>query len=185
MSSRKRKSEFVANSSSLRVASYLRVSTDRQQKHALSLEDQRAKILSWCDDNGHQAVAEFIEGASATDDKRPVFQQMIERACDGDNAFDVIAVHSYSRFFRDAFGQALEHGVMWTGTTIHIVDEDVDHGPIVYQRPVPVKGNDTYESLKARIQRAEYKAYPRAIKMFLEGKPKVVGRRIIFENGAR
>lgn len=85
----------------------------------------------------------------------------------------------------NAFGQALEHGVMWTGTTIHIVDEDVDHGPIVYQRPVPVKRNDTYESLKARIQRAEYKAYPRAIKMFIEGKPKVVGRRIIFENGAR
>ena len=44
-------------------------------------------------------------GASATDDKRPVFQQMIERACDGEHAFDVIAVHSYSRFFRDAFGQ--------------------------------------------------------------------------------
>ena len=85
----------------------------------------------------------------------------------------------------DAFGQALEHGVMWTGTTIHIVDEDVDHGPIVYQRPVPVKRNDTRESLKARIQRAEYRAYPRAIKMFIEGKPEVVGRKIVFENGGR
>jgi len=85
----------------------------------------------------------------------------------------------------DAFGQALEYGVMWTGTTIHIVDEDVDHGPIVYQRPVPVKRDDTHESLKARIQRAEYRAYPRAIKMFIEGKPKVVGRKIVFGNGAR
>ena len=84
----------------------------------------------------------------------------------------------------DAFSQALEHGVMWTGTTIHIVDEDVDHGPIIYQRPVPVKRNDTHESLKARIQRAEYRAYPRAIKMFIEGKPEVVGRKIVFENGA-
>ena len=84
----------------------------------------------------------------------------------------------------DAFSQALEHGVMWTGTTIHIVDEDVDHGPIIYQRPVPVKRNDTHESLKARIQRAEYRAYPQAIKMFIEGKPKVVGRKIVFENGA-
>lgn len=83
----------------------------------------------------------------------------------------------------DAFGQALEHGVMWTGTTIHIVDEDVDHGPIIYQRPVPVKRNDTHESLKARVQRAEYKAYPKAIKMFIEKKPKVVGRKIVFENG--
>ena len=85
----------------------------------------------------------------------------------------------------DAFGQALEHGVMWTGTTIHIVDEDVDHGPIIYQRPVPVKRNDTRESLKDRIQRAEYRAYPQAIKMFVEGKHKVVGRKIVFENGAK
>lgn len=53
-----------------------------------------------------ESAAEFVEpGASATDDRRPVFQQMIERACDGEHAFDVIAVHSYSRFFRDAFGQ--------------------------------------------------------------------------------
>ncbi len=85
----------------------------------------------------------------------------------------------------DAFSQALEHGVMWTGTTIHIVDEDVDHGPIIYQMPVPVKRNDTHESLEARIQRAEYRAYPRAIKMFIEGNPKVVGRKIVFENGAK
>ncbi len=85
----------------------------------------------------------------------------------------------------DAFSQALEHGVMWTGTTIHLVDEDVDHGPIIYQMPVPVKRNDTHESLKARIQRAEYRAYPRAIKMFIEGKPEVVGRKIVFENGAK
>jgi phosphoribosylglycinamide formyltransferase-1 len=83
----------------------------------------------------------------------------------------------------DAFGQALDHGVLWTGTTVHIVDEDVDHGPIIYQKPVPVKENDTHESLKARIQRAEYKAYPKAIKMFIEGKAKVVGRKIVFEKG--
>jgi phosphoribosylglycinamide formyltransferase 1 len=80
----------------------------------------------------------------------------------------------------DAFGQALDYGAKWTGTTIHIVDEDVDHGPIIYQRPVPIKENDTHESLKARVQRAEYKAYPKAIKMFIEGRPKVVGRKLVF-----
>jgi phosphoribosylglycinamide formyltransferase-1 len=85
---------------------------------------------------------------------------------------------------KDAFGQALDYGVKWTGTTIHIVDEDVDHGPIIYQRPVPVRKEDTYESLKARIQRAEYKAYPKAIKMFIEGEPKVVGRKLVFEKEA-
>jgi len=82
----------------------------------------------------------------------------------------------------DAFSQALEYGVKWTGTTVHIVDEDVDHGPIIHQRPVPVLKNDTHESLKARIQRAEYKAYPRAIKMFIEGRPRVVGRKLVWQS---
>lgn len=81
----------------------------------------------------------------------------------------------------NAFQQALDYGVRWTGTTIHIVDEDVDHGPIIYQVPVRVAEDDTFESLKARIQKAEYKAYPKAIKMFIEGRPKLVGRKLIFE----
>ena len=81
----------------------------------------------------------------------------------------------------DAFSQALEWGVRWTGTTVHVVDEDVDHGPIVYQCPVPVRQGDDHHSLKARIQKAEYKAYPRAIKMFIEGNPRFEGRRIIWQ----
>jgi len=85
----------------------------------------------------------------------------------------------------DAFSQALAYGVKWTGTTVHIVDEDVDHGPIVYQRPVRVLENDTHDSLKARIQRAEYKAYPRAIKMFIEEKPRVQGRTLIWPTEAK
>ncbi len=80
-----------------------------------------------------------------------------------------------------AVSQALAYGVKWTGTTVHIVDEDVDHGPIVYQRPVPVFENDTHDSLKARIQRAEYEAYPKAIKMFIEGRPKIQGRKLIWQ----
>lgn len=81
----------------------------------------------------------------------------------------------------NAFQQALDYGVRWSGITIHLVDENVDHGPIVYQVPVPVKGKDTYNSLKARIQRAEHRAYPKAIKIFLEGRPLVVGRKVIFQ----
>lgn len=80
----------------------------------------------------------------------------------------------------DAFQQALDYGAKWTGTTIHLVDEEVDHGPIIYQVPVIVKDDDTHDSLKARIQKAEYKAYPKALKMFIEGEPKVVGRRVVF-----
>jgi DNA invertase Pin-like site-specific DNA recombinase len=84
----------------------MRVSTGRQAEHDLSIPDQRRQLGSWCRGHGYAVVAEFVEaGASAGDDKRPVFQQMIERACDGENAFDVIVVHSYSRFFREAFEQ--------------------------------------------------------------------------------
>ncbi|WP_091682631.1 recombinase family protein [Methylobacterium sp. 275MFSha3.1] len=90
---------------STRVSCYLRVSTTRQAGSDLSIPDQRKKLQSFCDDKGWSLVAEYVEpGASATDDNRPEFQKMIERACDGDHPFDVILVHSYSRFFREAFG---------------------------------------------------------------------------------
>lgn len=91
--------------SALRAALYLRVSTGRQAEHDLSIPDQRAQTTNWASARGMTIVAEYIEpGASATDDRRPEFQRMIERACEGDRPFDVIVVHSFSRFFRDAFG---------------------------------------------------------------------------------
>ena len=131
MSKPSRKTTVALNTNSSRVAIYLRVSTGRQAEHDLSIPDQRNQLLAWCDSKGHEAVAEFVEaGASATDDKRPVFQQMIERACDGENAFDIIAVHSYSRFFRDAFGQEFylrklaKQGVKLVSITQPLGDDD-------------------------------------------------------------
>jgi site-specific DNA recombinase len=89
-----------------RAALYMRVSTGRQAKHDLSIPDQCRQLESWCRAQGYTVAEKFIEsGASAGDDRRPVFQQMIERACDGEQAFDLILVHSYSRFFREAFEQ--------------------------------------------------------------------------------
>src|SRR5215470_19008574 len=83
-----------------RAALYMRVSTGRQAEHDLSIPDQRRQLESWCRAQGYSVAQEFIEsGASAGDDRRPVFQQMIERACDGEGAFELILVHSYSRFF--------------------------------------------------------------------------------------
>ncbi|MGC9515562.1 phosphoribosylglycinamide formyltransferase [Methanocrinis sp.] len=81
----------------------------------------------------------------------------------------------------DAFQQALDYGVKVTGTTVHLVDEEVDHGPIILQAPVEVRDDDTFESLKARVQEAEYRAYPQALKLFIEGRPRVVGRKVVFE----
>ena len=77
-----------------RAAAYLRVSTGRQAEADLSIPDQKAQIDAWVAQRGWTLAAEYIEpGASATDDKRPEFQRMIERACDGENAIDVIVVH--------------------------------------------------------------------------------------------
>ena len=91
--------------SGLRAALYLRVSTGRQAEQDLSIPDQRAQTTAWAGARSMTIVAEYIEpGASATDDRRPEFQRMIERACEGERPFHVIVVHSFSRFFRDAFG---------------------------------------------------------------------------------
>src|SRR5215469_4046055 len=116
--------------STLRAALYMRVSTGRQAKHDLSIPDQRSQLKSWCRPNGYHVVAEYIEaGASAGDDRRPSFQQMIERACDGEHAFDLIVVHSYSRFFREAFEQEFylrklaKHNVKVVSITQPVGDE--------------------------------------------------------------
>jgi site-specific DNA recombinase len=116
--------------SSGRAALYMRVSTGRQAEHDLSIPDQRRQLEAWCRAEGCSVVSEFMEGgASAGDDRRPVFQQMIERACDGEQAFDLILVHSYSRFFREAFEQEFylrklaKHGVRVVSITQPVGDE--------------------------------------------------------------
>jgi DNA invertase Pin-like site-specific DNA recombinase len=113
-----------------RAALYMRVSTGRQAEHDLSIPDQRRQLESWCRAQGYTVAAEFIEsGASAGDDRRPIFQQMIERACDGELAFELILVHSYSRFFREAFEQEFylrklgKHGVRVVSITQPVGDE--------------------------------------------------------------
>jgi phosphoribosylglycinamide formyltransferase 1 len=67
----------------------------------------------------------------------------------------------------DAQKQALEHGVKWTGCTVHFVDETLDGGPIIAQRAVPVSDDDTVESLSARILEQEHKLYPEAVALTL------------------
>ena len=68
----------------------------------------------------------------------------------------------------DAQRQALEHGVRVSGCTVHIVDEELDHGPIVLQTAVPVREDDTEETLSDRILAEEHRTYPRAIRLVLD-----------------
>lgn len=77
--------------------------------------------------------------------------------------------------------QALEWGVKVSGCTVHFVDEELDHGPIIVQRAVPVLDDDTEETLAARILEQEHQAYPEALRIVCEGRYRIVGRRVIVE----
>ena len=77
----------------------------------------------------------------------------------------------------DAQRQALEHGVKISGVTVHLVTAELDAGPIVVQRSVPVLEGDTSETLAARILVEEHRAYPEAVQMVLDGRWKLEGRR--------
>jgi len=74
--------------------------------------------------------------------------------------------------------RALEHGVKVSGATVHFAAKDVDSGPIILQAHVPVRDDDTVDTLSERILRQEHRIYPEAIRLFTEGKLKVEGRRV-------
>jgi len=74
--------------------------------------------------------------------------------------------------------RALEHGVKVSGATVHFAAKDVDSGPIILQAHVPVRDDDTVDTLSERILRQEHRIYPEAIRLFTEGKLKMEGRRV-------
>jgi phosphoribosylglycinamide formyltransferase 1 len=75
--------------------------------------------------------------------------------------------------------QALEYGVKFAGCTVHFVDENLDAGPIVLQATVPVRDDDTEETLSSRILAEEHRIYTEAVRIVLEGKYKIVDRRVV------
>jgi phosphoribosylglycinamide formyltransferase-1 len=79
--------------------------------------------------------------------------------------------------------QALEHGVKFSGCTVHFVDENLDAGPIILQAVVPVEDKDTPETLAKRILREEHRIYTEAVRMVLEGRCRIVGRRVLADDG--
>ncbi len=83
-----------------------------------------------------------------------------------------------------AVEDALAWGVKVTGVTVHLVDEEVDHGPIVAQEPVRVREDDDVESLRRRIHETEHRIFPRAVRALIEGRLRVEGR-IVHVRGAQ
>jgi len=80
-----------------------------------------------------------------------------------------------------AVRDAIEWGAKVTGTTVHLVDEEVDHGPILLQRAVAIEPGDTEETLHERIKAVEHELYPEAIRLFASGRVKVDGRRVLLD----
>ena len=78
----------------------------------------------------------------------------------------------------DAQKQAIDHGVKYSGCTVHFADDGVDSGPIIVQAIVKVKDDDTEETLSKKILTKEHKAYVKAVKLIAENKIKVVGRKV-------
>jgi len=85
----------------------------------------------------------------------------------------------------EAQKQALDYGVKFTGCTVHLVDEGVDTGAIICQAVVPVLDDDTVESLSARILKEEHRIYSEAIRLVVEDRLRVKGRRIVIEDRSR
>ncbi|CUU06268.1 phosphoribosylglycinamide formyltransferase-1 [Candidatus Kryptobacter tengchongensis] len=76
----------------------------------------------------------------------------------------------------------IDYGVKVTGVTVHIVDEEYDHGPIVMQRVVEVRDDDTPESLAERVLKVEHEIYPQAIELFVEGRVVISGRKVFIKD---
>ena len=76
---------------------------------------------------------------------------------------------------------ALEYGARVTGPTVHFVEEELDSGPIILQRAIEIKPEDTEESLLERVHAEEHKIYPEAIKLFVEGRLQINGRKVIIK----
>ena len=114
-----------------RAALYLRVSTGRQAENDLSIPDQKRQAEAYCLAKGWRVSESFVEpGASATDDRRPEFQRLMEAAAAKPRRFDIVVVHSFSRFFRDHF--ELEFNVRRlakSGIKLISITQELDDSP--------------------------------------------------------
>ena len=75
--------------------------------------------------------------------------------------------------------QAIEHGAKFSGCTVHFVDENLDAGPIILQAAVPIRDDDTPETLSARVLKEEHRIYTEAVRIVLEGRYRMEGRRVL------
>jgi phosphoribosylglycinamide formyltransferase 1 len=81
----------------------------------------------------------------------------------------------------NAVADALDWGAKVTGVTVHLVDEEVDHGPIVLQEALPVLAHDDWDALEERVHEVEHRLFPAAVRALIEGRLRVEGRKVAIE----
>jgi phosphoribosylglycinamide formyltransferase-1 len=144
-------------------------------------------ILPWDDYDSRgefsKAVADVVEEAGAKIMVLAGFMRILAPEAIGRFPNRILNIHpSLLPSFpgSNAVAQALAHGVKVTGVTVHLVDEEVDHGPIIAQRAVPILPGDDVSALHARIQVQEHDLYPRVIRAFATGEVGIVGREVVW-----
>jgi site-specific DNA recombinase len=135
------------------VILYVRVSTARQFKSDLSIPDQLNQLRAWCRQQGLTIAKEYVEaGLSATDDRRPVFQQMMDDATRKPAPYEAIIVHSRSRFFRELYGMLhYERQLKKAGVALVSITQpagDDDHGQLVKNMISMMDGYSSAENAK-------------------------------------
>ena len=133
----------------MQIALYARVSTTRQAENDLSIPDQLRQMRLWAERHGHVVVKEYIEpGASATDDKRPVFQDMVSDAtAKGQSPYQAIIVHSLSRFFRDLVLAAMyERKLQKAGVSLLSITQQMQNDPAGEMQRHIIMMFDEYQS---------------------------------------
>ena len=164
------------------------VVSDIPEARALSRADEAGiatAVVRWTDhpdrDSFSSAVAHVIDESGAKGVVLAGFMRILSARFIDHFPGRILNIHpSLLPAFPGAHAveSALEHGAKVTGVTVHFIDAKVDTGPIVEQRAVEVKADDTPESLHARIQVVEHDLYPRVVRAFLDGELSVDGRRV-------
>lgn len=123
---------IIDQAAPLRVALYMRVSTGRQAESDLSIPDQRRQAIAYCKSRGWVVAAEFVDaGLSGTTDNRPELQRLLDIATSGGSPFDVVLVHSLSRFMRDAFLQEMHvRRLLKAGVRLVSMTQEVGDDPM-------------------------------------------------------
>lgn len=165
------------------------VAADRPNARALTRAREvgiPTAVVEWADDDDRDGfsstLGDVVEGSGAKGVVLAGFMRILSPVFLDRFPERVLNVHpSLLPAFPGAraVASALDHCVKLTGVTVHIVDEQVDHGPIVAQVPVEVRPNDTVGTLHARIQVEEHNLYPSVVEAFVEGRIEVVDRKVV------